>query len=635
MMPLVIRTFVIAVGFLLFIAGFFVVYSYFLLDYSLESLEFALITSHDESRSNRVGSFNLNQAMVQDMALEEIAREEMDLKNLVFMELASRSLKQGMEAANFSRAKFYIQEVAQKQETKRSGSLNHLDSLHRGMRQMIQFVMSRFREVQGQYLHPSAASSSEDVSSFLVLGQAEDKIKNWQLDEAADLYRKYLKLYPRRPDRAYVTISLCHLLIKQKKLPEAERLLRDIQIAFIGNEEGVIASRMLKRIDAIKNRESKIIQLLDQIPHFKNTETGEGLELKLGREYLFAYELGKAEEIFKRLSHAKQDTLRHKAKFLLGWVYKIQAAPEESEKIFEDLILEDNLEEDLSLGLQAQLADIYYEKKDFKKALAYYEKLSEQAQQAVQAGKIVQQAWLALAEVEQAGIYYSEFGDIEKANAHLARAGGTFSGNPYFENLKQAVNQKSREDLRALAFDALKKMQLRIARDLFEKNLRIQPDDAWSYSGLATAQVLLSDIREAVQSAEKGYRLKVDDYTASVLGWLSELLSRHDKAIQYYREALNKNANNRTVRYNLAHAYLMINEYEESMTTLSALAPEMKDSKKILGAKVLNNLGCSAWGLGKHQEGMDFFREALAGRSDFPDARMNLETIKTLQPVHE
>ncbi|HLD69634.1 MAG TPA: hypothetical protein VJA17_02615, partial [Candidatus Omnitrophota bacterium] len=194
MMPLIIRTFVIAVGLLLLIAGFFVVYSYFLLDYSLESLEFALITSHNESRSNRVGSFSLNQAMVQDMALEEIAREEMDLKNLVLMELASRSLKQGMEAANFSRAKFYIQEVAQKQETKRSGSLNRLDSLHRGMRQALQFVMGRFREIQGQYLHPSAAGSGEDVSSFLVLGQAEEKIKNWQMDEAADLYRKYLKL---------------------------------------------------------------------------------------------------------------------------------------------------------------------------------------------------------------------------------------------------------------------------------------------------------------------------------------------------------------------------------------------------------------------------------------------------------
>ncbi|MBI3317033.1 MAG: hypothetical protein HYZ85_03385 [Candidatus Omnitrophica bacterium] len=500
-----------------------------------------------------------------------------------------------------------------------------LDAVYRGMQRIYEQFFIFLNYLQKKFL-PKLPEIKEpyEYSSILLLNQAEEKEKNWRLDEAATLYRKYLRHYGSRPDRAYVAISLAHILIRQKKTHEAERLLRTLEVGFAGQDEGRIASSLLKRLGVMKKREILIFQLQREFPAYEGTAHGEELEFKLALAYLSTYRLSEAQEHFKKLENSSQEDLRQKSKFYRAWILKLNENLGGGEQLMLNLLEEPEINRELGLGIKAELADIYYQQKNVDKALKTYESLSAEGEEGRLSQIAAQEAWVALAELEQANIYYFDKGNAELGARHLNKLNTFYPQVSFAKNLNRAFKESSESDLKAKAFKALKQRNIHLAYELFRRNVERQPRDGWTHSGLATVFVLMGDLNEAADYAAEGHRLSPDEYTSSVRGYVEGFLLHWDLSVEYYLAALSRAPGYIPARYNLGCAYLKAGKFPEAYELFESLNTEFQKVKNVMRSKILNNMGYSLWHMGQKDEAYGWFRESLEVTPGFADAKRNL-----------
>ena len=257
----------------------FSLYAHFLVDYSLENLAFAIsITGTDPGtlpQANRM----VYDSIVQDLTLEEATQPDVDFKTLVLLELASRSLDEAVERAGHQRGKIYLTEAKKGREGKRHQILNVTDRAYRVLRRIYESFFSVYNYFKSLIFKTD--DQPIELSSVLLLSRAEEMEKKWQFDEAAELYKKYIKAYQDRPDRAFVMISLARVLIKQRKWEEARDWLNQVRKDFTGEEGGTIARNLLSKIDMFKNREQEIESLEELIVVHQGTPLAEKLQFRL------------------------------------------------------------------------------------------------------------------------------------------------------------------------------------------------------------------------------------------------------------------------------------------------------------------------------------------------------------------
>lgn len=612
----------------------FFLYSNFILDYSLEDLAIAVQGTENDYEQTSPLVHKVYQRHVNEMAMEEAASEETDFRNLVLLELASRSFGEFVDRAGYVRARFYLNLVSKSKIPKRNSFLRALDAIFRETNRLYQSIFRLLSYIQKRFF-PKLPEMKEpyEYSSILLLNQAEEKEKNWQLDEAAELYRKYLKNYLSRPDRAYVAISLAHILIRQKKNHEAERLLRNVEVAFAGQEEGKMASSLLRKLDSMKKREILIYQLQREIPAFKGTPRGDQFEFKLALAYLSTYRFTQAETYFRELENSRDEEIRQKAKFYRAWMLKLSTEFGEGEKMILDLMQDPEIDRELGLGLQAELADIYYQQKNVDEALKIYESLSRTGEEGELSHLAAQEAWVALAEIEQANIYFDKEDSI-RGNFHLEKAKQQFPHNVWMQQLGKAYKEVSEINLLSRAFRALRQRNIHLAYDLFKRNLLRHPRDAWTHSGVATVYVLLGELNEAENYASKGFELKRDEYTSSVLAYVEGFLLHFDLSIQHYLAALNLERGYIPARYNLACGYLKAGQFSEAHELLNGLEAEFDRVRNVMRSKILNNQGYALWSMGSKEKAREYFRQSMTITPGFPDAKRNLTLAQRQQPPH-
>lgn len=619
----------------------YTLYANFLVDYSLENLAVALKVTDRKTEESSVASQRLYTALLEDLALETVSREDVDLRELALLEVASRSLEEGSDKAGQARAKIYLAQSLASRKMLRHQLLRFADQIFHFFRKFLEQVFGIMRYLKKQ-IAPGREESRE-IAGLLLLTQAEEKEKRWELDEAADLYRRFLKFYPDHPDNAFVTVTLAHVLLKQKKYHEAERLLRGLAMEKTGIEAHQIAAGLLRKIDALKKSEVRIAELKRDAAESEGTVEGEIFQLKLALEYLKAYSLDESQKILQKLVRAEDPKIRAKAKFYRAWIYKLQAQYDQGADILLELIEGEDLDDELMLGLNAQLADIYYEQKDRSAALYYYQKLSseiknDEADLSKYAGSLKnygfgdrasREAFAALADTESATIYYTDYQDSDRGKSHLEQ---TFDGMPKFgkyNELRQELKKAASLELRELAFRNLEQAKILRAEELFKKKLKKDPKDAWSYAGLATVYVLLRDLYQARLNAERAFAIGPDEYTASVLAWVLNYLGENDKAIHLYRKALEHAPGGDYIpaQYNLAYNYLKEKRYEEARDLLQGLELAFQGYSGHLRSKILNNLGYALWWLGEQEQAVLHFQDALKDTPEMEEARMNLDEV--------
>ena len=243
------------------------------------------------------------------------------------------------------------------------------------------------------------------------------------------------------------------------------------------------------------------------------------------------------------------------------------------------------------------------------------------------AAKASEDAWAALSELETSNIYYFDLNDSANATRHLDAA-GLVLGIPSsdLKSLQKDFQQSSATDLRYRAFRALEMRQVSLAYDLFTKNAKYHPTDAWTFGGLSTIYVLLGDMALATENAERSYQLgQNDEYTASALGYVYGLAGRYKEAASLYLQAVQINRKYFPAQFNLSYNYLKLEEFDKAMEILENLDRSFGKVNTLSRAKIRNNIGYALWKTGKHEEAVQRFREALEMSPGFMIAKKNLD----------
>ena len=612
----------LTVGFIVVLALSFIFYAQFALDYSLENLREALEASQNpemDTLSNQLYEKSLN-----SLALEEITRKNGDLESVVLLEHAAKSIQVAVQQNGYTQAGVYIAEILKEKSPQRNSVLRLADTVFHFFKNLMKSTQNLWKYIVKR-MRFSKETPPLNETGVLILAEAEKMEKNWNLPEAERYYREFLSRFSDRQERGFVSISLAHVLIKSHRLKEATEILKNVTREFPGSREETLAESLFQRINFIQKKLNRIPELENWIkasPERLFLEEG-GLELALS--YLATYQVDRALHILEQLAQAKDPAVHVKAVFYQAWIHKWQGDLDQGKALFEMLEKDVHVENKLANVITAQIAQVYYEKKEYRKAIDMYEKLSRKA-----AGE----AWQALSHVETISINLFGIGDIEAARKQLEELKNIFpKGGIDFE-----LNQKRFEELiekgyRNEGFGALAQGRLDEAVTIFENFLKKYPRDGMVHSAMASIYIIRGRLKEALDEAEKGFSFERNEYTASVYSYAFEKMERYQEAEEYYNIALQINPFYLTARFNLSWVYMKVGKFKEADALLSELEKNQAGMSAITQAKILNNHGCALWGLGRNQEAIERFEQALKLYPDFAEAKSNSSLAVGEKPV--
>jgi len=605
--------------------AFFALYSHFLVDYSLESLETAGRLAERESATTSSSSMQVYRRLMHNVLLDEASQENADLSNLAFLQLASRSAAEEAQGDYRSRYKFYLSEVQQGKSENRFLLLRGVDRLYRWIEKINGYVAYFWNYFRGKLT--AKREVVLDLTSAVLLSQAEASEKNGDLDRSVSLYEKYLERNVDNADSGYITITLAGIKVKQKKWQDAAVLLKQTSRGFAGQEEARIADDLLHRIDVLKTQ----WQELEKIERELARETQPGrvgkLKFKLGLLNLRLERFSEAQSYLEQLKEVEDKDLQLKARFYLGWIYKLQQKYDVSAEILSVLADDPQIDDELRNGIKAELADIYYQKGDEKASLEQYRSIAGDGCLEIKGNEASGQAWVGLAELEKSFLYYN-VGDGIKAGESIGCVVNSFQGALALAEIQGAGQGGSPANPQLSAFVNLQKGRVEQARELFERNQSQEPGNYLNYSGLAMVEVLTSKLAEAEKVARTGYRLQKTEYSAAVLGYVMAFQNQSAPAIAFYLQAVEMKPDYFPARFNLACLYLKTRQYREALKHLLELERSMPDKESLLYSKVLNNLGCALWWLGKEDEAIARMQQAVKVTPGYVDAELNLKQIR-------
>lgn len=603
--------------------GAFVLYAQFALDYTLENLKDTL-EAVQEGDSSELQT-RVYQSNLQTMALDQIADKDVDLQSVMLLELAARSVRDAVDQYGSARAGLYLTEILKEKSPQRSFFLRLVDAFY-------SFIKTSVRSTQKlwQYLWNRLQGSQEAVplesTGALILNEADKMEKSWKLKEAEQYYQEFLDRYSGRPERGFVMLSLAHLLIKMRKLDDAMSQLREVRRQFPGTREESMAVSLHQRVLVVQKRMSKLGDLESKIKNQPDTLTGEG-GMELALNYVATYQFDKAASILEKLSETGDPRIKNKALFYLGWIQKYKGNPDEGKKIFEMLETAPQVEKKMSDVVNLQLADISLEKKEYKKAAQRFEDAGT--------SNIASETWKALSELEQSNIYLVGLNDAGRARQHLQRLQSLVdtASTAGKEILKKQLQEALDTGLREEAFAELAAGNVDNALKKFENYKKKFARDGRAYSALASIELLKGRLDRALAPAEKGFTLSRDEYTATVLGYVFEKMKKYDEAKRYYIVGIQIKPTYVPARFNLAWVLLELKAFEEANKLLEDLENDDPRLPQIIQAKVLNNRGCALWALGKRQDAIFQFQQALKVLPELREAKNNLNLAAGEKPV--
>lgn len=606
---------------LVIIYGFFE-FGRYLVDYSLENLGHAIETTYPEFQKSTTLERKIYKNVVQDMLLEEAASQEVDYESMMLLQTTMRSMNDPVELVSFERTKIYVDELMKNKEERRSTQdvlkvqlYNYFVQFKAAVGSFIQYIKSRIMPVPERQFQ---------VSDQILLSRAQEKEKEGDLAGARELYEQYLDTYRYRSDRGLVSLALAHILIIQEEWELAGNILMEVQTNFTGGKEADFAATLLKRIAVLKDRNQEIAKLKKQLLATDSKAVKEALHFKLGLTYLAIRRLNQAQEHFEVIQETQDIKLRQRASFYLGWIYKLNRDYEKAESILGSLLNDEQLQSELKLALQVELADIYMLSGNYDKANEKYGEVVEDIQKQSEDRIGALKTWIGISRVES-GVIAAQSGNLELLERVMLDLDQSGIDSDALLVLKAKLREAQEIDLRTQAFRKLFIGQVHEAKDLFERYMITKPNDAWAFSGLATCYLLLKNLEEAFVKAKEAVDNLQDEYTLSLLAYVQSFSSDHKDVQGLYQRAITISPKYVPARFNLSSDYLSHGQFEKAMVLLEKLYNEYKySSNKIMRSKIQNNRGIGYWGIGKKEDAKNALEQAV--RLD-PTSRIAAENL--------
>ena len=108
---------------------------------------------------------------------------------------------------------------------------------------------------------------------------------------------------------------------------------------------------------------------------------------------------------------------------------------------------------------------------------------------------------------------------------------------------------------------------------------------------------------------------------------------KYEEAKKYYLVGIQIKPSYVPARFNLAWVLLELKSYKDANQLLEALENDQGRLPQVIQAKVLNNRGCALWGLGKREDAIFQFQEALRILPGLREAKNNLNLAAGEKPV--
>ena len=156
-----------------------------------------------------------------------------------------------------------------------------------------------------------------------------------------------------------------------------------------------------------------------------------------------------------------------------------------------------------------------------------------------------------------------------------------------------------------------------------QKALQIDPAYAEAYNHMGSALMKKGQAAEAVAYYQKAVQLNAsyaDAYNNLGVAFLRN--GQVDEAIAHYRKAVAINPGSAEMQYNLGNVLAREGNWADAIECYQAALSTERDSVK--AAKVRNNLGAALEKLGKSDEALEQFSQALQINGNYPEAHCNL-----------
>jgi protein O-mannosyl-transferase len=161
-----------------------------------------------------------------------------------------------------------------------------------------------------------------------------------------------------------------------------------------------------------------------------------------------------------------------------------------------------------------------------------------------------------------------------------------------------------------------------------QKALQIDPAYAEAYNHMGSALMKKGQAGEAIGYYQKAVQLNTSYADAyNNLGVAFLRTGQVDEAIAYYKKAVAINPESAEMQYNLGNALARKGNWAEAITCYQAALSTERDSVK--AAKVRNNLGAALEKLGKSDEALEQFNQAVQINGNYPEAHCNLARMLT------
>ena len=179
------------------------------------------------------------------------------------------------------------------------------------------------------------------------------------------------------------------------------------------------------------------------------------------------------------------------------------------------------------------------------------------------------------------------------------------------------------EETFALAVQNHQKNNLQVARNLYKKILKINPDHFESIFYLGSLSLQTKNFDQAKPLLQKAIKIQPNFARAhNNLGMVFKELGEFQKGMSYFQKAIEIQPNFANAHYNLGIAFNELNEFEKA---ISLYEKAIQISPNYVAA--YNNLGAVFRELKEHQKAISCYEKAIQINPNYVDAYNNLGII--------
>jgi len=348
------------VVFILLVVGFFFFYNTFLVDRSIETLEYSLANIAIADTTGPVSSVA---PLIQLQFLGELSLPDFNQENMVNLEYTSDVLATSMAERNSDDVKSTIEYTIKKKELRRNIVLRILDRINVFFKDQFMIVLALLRKKE--------PAPNIDPSIINKITRYEN---NGEFDQAIKLYTETIKKFSNYTEAPGLMLRLGYLLHKKGDFDEAQEIYREVLKKFPGTTEARSALKFIDKLSKKNAIRKKVEDLDSKIVIERDIRNQQKLYYEIGLLELSALDLKNARKNFAKAVAIQPDTNIAEQSYLrLGICERLLGNIDASLMAFNKIL---KIAKDYGLRMQAkyQISQIYKQKGDYEKGTAYLEK---------------------------------------------------------------------------------------------------------------------------------------------------------------------------------------------------------------------------------------------------------------------